>query len=501
MSRRIAALLGASLLVISCTESLGPDRGAPGAPRFAAAAGGGITLDQMNGTLSESGTILIKGFNPTNPHVGDAIIATFFWIGAPVVGSNLITAVTDRLADGTPVGNHYTLVEFITSGDVAMATYVATNVQNFPEGTFTAGDKTLVVQATLSQPVLDGGIVMSAWTGVAGLNAQALGAHRSAAGTGVGPTIADPGAIPVNAGALAYAVTMSNGLVGITGPSGFTNLTTMSDPFMKSDAEYDAEYAVQGAAGTVDPQWTWFFSVPSTWLASVLALNPTPTTGDLTVTATTTGSSLSANGYTITLDGTTSQAIASNGSVTFAGLPAGNHSVLLSGAPANCAVAGANPQTVTVPAGGTVTAGFSVSCAAVTGKITGGGKVGERRDFATFGFEASAAGGELEWVQHCPDGAIAGSPTCASGEFHFHGRTTAGSYNVVSGAPACRTWSGTGTAKLKDPESQASYAFTVNQACDNGEPGRGVDYIDITIGSYRAAGYLTGGNIQLHKDR
>src|SRR5438046_7291882 len=47
-----------------------------------AAAGDPIQLDQQNGVCG-SGTFLIKGFNPTNPHVGDAILATVFWFGAP----------------------------------------------------------------------------------------------------------------------------------------------------------------------------------------------------------------------------------------------------------------------------------------------------------------------------------------------------------------------------------------------------------------------------------
>src|SRR5207249_10000956 len=36
----------------------------------------------------------------------------------------------------------------------------------------------------------------------------------------------------------------------------------------------DTVYAVQASAGTVDPQWTWYFNRPSTWLATVFALNP-----------------------------------------------------------------------------------------------------------------------------------------------------------------------------------------------------------------------------------
>jgi len=583
-------VVATTLLAVGCTESVGPERRAPGAPAFAAAESG-IVLDQQNGTLGEQGTVLAKGFNPTNPHVGDAIVATFFWLDPTTTHTNLITSVTDFLtnAEQTPVGNSYTLVEFVSDGDVSMATYVATNVQNFPDALYDpSGGNILAVRANLALPVVDGGVAISAWTGVGTVTAQALGEHRSASGSGSSTTIADPGAIPVNAGALAFGVTMTNGLVGFTGPTGWTDIGVGSDLFVKNDAEYDAEFVVQGVAGTVDPQWTWFFSLPSTWLASVLALNPpTPPPGNLTVTTTTTGSNLDADGYTVTVDGTTSQAIGTNGSVTFAGLPAGNHDVALSGLATNCAVSGSSPVTVTVPSGGTVTAAFTVTCTATTGtltvttsttgsnldpdgytvtvdgsssqaigingsvtfpglsvgshtvvlsgvagncsvsggpsrtimvpsgatvtvafsitcagavggKMTGGGKLGDGRNFATFGFEASAGGGTLEWVQHCPNGASSG--TCAFGSFTFHGNATPGSYRAVSGYPNCRTWSGTGTAKDQDvPSVNGTYSFTVNRACDNGEPGRGRDVIDISIASYHDAGVLTGGNIQLHK--
>jgi hypothetical protein len=581
-------LVATALLAGGCTERVGPERPDLGGSEFATTADP-IALDQVNGTFNENGTVLVKGFNPTNPHVGDAILATFFWIDPTMTHTNIITSVTDRLANTahTPVGNKYTLVEFVSDGDVSMATYLATNVQNFPDAySNPSGDSILVVQANLAVPVVDGGLLISAWTGVNTVSAQALGAHRSASGSGVGPTVADPGAIPVNAGALAYAVTLSNGVVGFTTPAGFTPLITQSDLFMKGDGEYDAEFAVQGTAGTVDPQWTWSFTLPSTWLASVLALNPPPpppgnlivttstsgsslpsgytvtvdgslsqsiginssvtftnlsagghtvalsevpanctvsggntqtvtvpsggtatitftvscTTppGNLTVTTSTSGSNLP-NGYTVTVDGSQSQSIAVNGSVTFTNLSAGGHSVALKNVPSNCTVSGSNPRTVTVPSGATATITFTVSCSGPAGgKMTGGGKLGDGRNFATFGFEVSATKGTLEWVQHCPNGPSSG--TCAFGSFTFHGNATPGSYRAVSGFPNCRTWSGTGTAKDKDvPSANGTYSFTVNRACDNGEPGRGKDVIDISIASYHDAGVLTGGNIQLHK--
>ena len=108
--------------------------------------------------------------------------------------------------------------------------------------------------------------------------------------------------------------------------------------------------------------------------------------------------------------------------------------------------------------------------------------------------------GEVEWVQHCLDGVQAGSSPCPIGNFTFHGTMTVGSYGAVTGSPSCRTWSGTGTVNDKDiPSKSGTYSFTVNAACDNGEPGRGTDFIDITIGGYHNFGYLTGGNIQRQK--
>src|SRR5204862_6685712 len=200
-------------------------------------------------------------------------------------------------------------------------------------------------------------------TGAAPDLATALGEDRHASGSGTGVTVADPGEITVNAGALAYGVSLANAVVGLdTPPSPWTILMTQGDMFMKGDGEYDAEFTVADAGGTVDPRWAWHFSdlVPGTWLASVLALNPPaplpPPTGDLTVTTTTTGSSLDPDGYTVTVDDATSQSIATNGSVTFIGLSPGPHSVSLSDVAANCTVTSANPVTVTVVAGETATA-------------------------------------------------------------------------------------------------------------------------------------------------
>jgi len=256
--------LVALVLAAGCRDSVSPEHPGLPAPRFAVADGTGIVLDQQSGTLGEYGVHIGKGFELQNPRPGDAIVATFFWLGS----TNTITEVADHLADGTVVGNHYTLVEYVTASGISMATYVATNVQNFPYPN-PESSTVLDVHAIFSEPVT-GGVLISAYSGVNAVSATALGAHQSASGSGAEPTVAAPGAIPVNADALTYAVTMSDGIVGTDPPAGFTNITTMSDNVMDSDGEY----AVQGAAGSVDPQWTWYFTEPHTWLASALSLNP-----------------------------------------------------------------------------------------------------------------------------------------------------------------------------------------------------------------------------------
>jgi len=195
-----------SLLAASCRDAVSPQPHAVRAPALASATGSGITLDQQNGVFGDAipwgngSTHVGKGFDPQNPHVGDAIVATFFWVGS----TNTITTVTDHLSDAaqTPVGNTYTLIDYVTLGGISMATYVATNVRNFPD-TSTSFDSILAVHAIFSNSIAEGGVLLSAWRGVSSATALALGPGHSASGAGTSSTIADPGSIPVNTGALA----------------------------------------------------------------------------------------------------------------------------------------------------------------------------------------------------------------------------------------------------------------------------------------------------------
>lgn len=268
------AVLAGMLLGTACGEGNGPTAVQPSdPPHFAVAAGTGIRLDQMVGELSETGYHIARHFD-VNPHLGDAIIATFFWSG-----QNSITTVADHLCDnvpqpsgypGTPVGNTYTLVGSASTGGISMATYVATNVQNFPDPN-PSPTTALCVHAIFAQPVPDGGVLLSAWSGVSSVAALAVGQHSSASGAGsTTPTVADPGPVWMGAGSLAYAVSMSSALVGADAPAGFTTLTVQSD----NSVIDEANYLVSASAQAAEPKWGWYFTQPSSWLANVLVLNP-----------------------------------------------------------------------------------------------------------------------------------------------------------------------------------------------------------------------------------
>src|SRR5207302_980371 len=94
-----------------------------------------------------------------------------------------------------------------------------------------------------------------------------------------------------------------------------------------------------------------------------------PTTGNLTVTTSTSGSNPPAS-YTVPVDGGQSRTIPANGgTTTYSGLTATTHTVALTDVPANCTASGGASKTVTVPAGGTTTAAFTISCTALTGSL------------------------------------------------------------------------------------------------------------------------------------
>ena len=188
-----------------------------------------------------------------------------------------------------------------------------------------------------------------------------------------GTAVASPPAVIVRDGAgnpmagvaVTFAVTSGGGTVNpatavTTNASGIAAVTSWT---LGPTAETNTLTATVGGSGIAGN--------PVTFTAT--------TRGNLSVTTTTTGSSLP-GGYAVSFDGPGgpggpggsggSGPVATSGSTTFGGLAVGSYMVTLSGVPSNCAVTSANPQTVTVTGGATVTAAFTVSCSASAGALT-----------------------------------------------------------------------------------------------------------------------------------
>ena len=93
-----------------------------------------------------------------------------------------------------------------------------------------------------------------------------------------------------------------------------------------------------------------------------------PSTGSITVSLGVTGEDAPA-AVTVAVDGGKSQSVAPDGSVTFADMPQGQHSVLVSGIPPNCAAPTPNPTVVSLAGGEVSTVDMSIGCAANVGSI------------------------------------------------------------------------------------------------------------------------------------
>ena len=109
-----------------------------------------------------------------------------------------------------------------------------------------------------------------------------------------------------------------------------------------------------------------FFTItPGQTAAITFAVVCGATTGSLRITSTTTGSSPDADGYTVTLDGSSRGTIAPTGETTIDGLTPGDaHTVGLGGISGNCQVEGENPRPLAITAGSTAEAAFAVACQA-----------------------------------------------------------------------------------------------------------------------------------------
>ena len=234
------------------------------------------------------------------------------------------------------------------------------------------------------------------------------------------------------------------------------------------------------------------FSVSCTPLASG--------TGSLTVTTTTTGSNPNPNGYTLTIDGTNSQAIGTNATVTLT-VPAGANPVALSGLAANCKVSGANPQTVTVTAGGTSTTTFAVTCGAPLAAVSG---------HVQLGWGSATPGNVVQVFDFDVRADLTGRFTGTDyGDVHPSGLPASVTTDPVNDPQTYFiAYRDPGPGKCRQPGTGVEFdavgrgdegdlrTYTV-QICDLGPNGSGVDFLSfyIPVGGYGRSGVLTAGDI------
>jgi hypothetical protein len=89
----------------------------------------------------------------------------------------------------------------------------------------------------------------------------------------------------------------------------------------------------------------------------------------LSITTASSGVEVDSDGYSVSIDAQTPQAIAPNTTLTIDRLTDGAHTVELSGVAANCIVGGENPQSVLVEAGRTAIAPFVITCSSTTQSV------------------------------------------------------------------------------------------------------------------------------------
>src|SRR5437773_5537395 len=255
--------------------------------------------------------------------LGNAGGATLSGTGC-VKGANVCATVANLTID--KVGTGYTLTA--TSGTLTQATSNAFNITAAPPPPATHLAFGVQPSDTQVGATITPAVTVTALDASGNTVPSFTGAISLALGNAGGATLSGNG--PVNA---------------VNGVATFANLTI---------DKVGTGYTLTATSGTLTQATSNSFNITAA----------PPPTGDLTVTAATTGQSLPSS-YTVTVDGDQSRIIGANGgSTTYTGLSATDHTVALMDVPANCTVSGGNSKTVTVPAGGTGHADFTITCAA-----------------------------------------------------------------------------------------------------------------------------------------
>jgi len=181
---------------------------------------------------------------------------------------------------------------------------------------------------------------------------------------------------------------------------------------------------------------------------------------------------------------------------------AGAHPVALSGVAANCVVGGANPRTVSVPAGGTATTTFAVTCNAQLPppEVGGQGQIGmgpatPGDSVLTFAFDLRADLTGRFTATDYGDIHPSGTPASITTDPATDPATSITAYRNSSSA--CGDPSrGVEVDAVGREDAGQLVSYTV-QLCDNGPAGSGSDFWSIFIPSegYGHSGSVTSGDI------
>ncbi|HEV8305278.1 MAG TPA: invasin domain 3-containing protein, partial [Gemmatimonadales bacterium] len=256
-----------------------------------------------------------------------------------------------------------------------------------------------VATGTLSSTVAGSKTVSATINGVAITQTATVTVTAGSVSASQSSVTASPTSITAGSGTSTITVTArdanGNPISGATVVLSATGTgNTLTQPASPTNA---SGVATGSLSSTVAGSKTVSATISGVAITQTATVTVTTPTGDLTVTASTTGQSLDPDGYTVTVDGGNSRAIGINGSTTYTGLSATSHTVALSGVASNCTVSGGNSQTVTVQAGTTVTKTFSVTCTTPPGTLsvtasTGGSSLDPDGYTVTVGGQSKAIG-------------------------------------------------------------------------------------------------------------
>jgi Bacterial Ig-like domain (group 3)/Bacterial Ig-like domain (group 1) len=208
---------------------------------------------------------------------------------------------------------------------------------------------------------------------------------------------------------------------------------------------------------------------------------PSPTTGSIRVTTTTSGANQDADGYQFVVDNGAAQPIALNESKDIPNLAPGTHSVVLSGVAANCRVDD-DQQSVAVTAGSTANVAFAITCTPpsptvgtihVTTTTTGANQDADGYQFAVdHGAAQPIALNEFKDIPNLAPGShsvvLSGvADNCRVDDSSQDVTVTAGATATVAFAITCDATSGTirvTTTTSGEDQDADGYSFTI----DNG---------------------------------